>query len=561
MAIRPRRPRSSARRLALFACLLASLGSSARADRFRSDDPVRRDHDDLPIPKPGVIELSTTYDIIEHTFHHRPGRTIPKAVNVNTLGEVPDSSWFTNRPPLSIDELVRGPDTTAGPDTSQAWTVIAAKSGGITPGFTIRDARGDVYFIKFDPIRYPRLSSAADVITTKFFHAFGYNVPENHVAYFRRDWLQIAPEARVTLKGGRKRMMRPDDLDRILANVLRLPDGTIRCVASRRLAGEPLGPRKFHGTRGDDANDVFPHEHRRDLRGLRVFSAWLNHDDSRSVNSLDMYVGDEGRRHVKHYLIDFSSSLGSGSDARRQIAPQNPRAGNEYIIEKGPILKAAFSLGLWERPWRKVEYKVYPEVGRIEAEFFRPDRWKPEYPNPAFERMLPEDAFWAARVVARFGDEAVRALVHTGDFTDPEAERHLANTLIARRDKVLGHYLRQLNPLDGFRLAREGAASVLTFSHLGEQAKLGDPGGYEYQWFRFDNAADKAEPLADPARAGTASLPLPVTAGEYLMVRIRCLNEKEPGWREPVDVYLRGRGEPEIVGIERENRGGAGPAR
>ena len=28
--------------------------------------------------------------------------------------------------------------------------------------------------------------SHADVIVTKFFHAFGYLVPENHIAYFRK---------------------------------------------------------------------------------------------------------------------------------------------------------------------------------------------------------------------------------------------------------------------------------------------------------------------------------------------------------------------------------------
>ena len=52
---------------------------------------------------------------------------------------------------MSIEELVRGPNDGDGPDTDQAWTVIGGKSGGITPGFTMRDGRGDVYFVKFDP--------------------------------------------------------------------------------------------------------------------------------------------------------------------------------------------------------------------------------------------------------------------------------------------------------------------------------------------------------------------------------------------------------------------------
>jgi len=37
--------------------------------------------------------------------------------------------------------------------------------------------------------------------------------------------------------------------------------------------------------------------------------------------------GTTGPGHVRHYLIDFSSTLGSGSDTRRRIAPQDPRGG------------------------------------------------------------------------------------------------------------------------------------------------------------------------------------------------------------------------------------------
>ena len=50
-------------------------------------------------------------------------------------------------------------------------------------------------------------------------------------------------------------------------------------------------------------------------------------------------------------------------------------------------------------------------VGRLEAERFDPLKWKPEYPNPAFENMRPDDAFWAARIVSKFTDEAIRAVV------------------------------------------------------------------------------------------------------------------------------------------------------
>jgi hypothetical protein len=320
------------------AVLLLLTGPALHAQRYLPDDPLRTDRDDLPIPRPAEVELSTAYDVIEQTFRHRPHGPIPPAANVNTLGEVPDSSWFTNRAgarALSVEEIVRGPDRGSGPDTSRPWTVLAGKSQGITPGFTIRDARGAVYFVKFDRREYPHLSTAAEVISTALFHALGYFVPENHLTHFRREQLVIGEGAMVAVKGGPKRPMTPADLDVLLRNVAPEPDGTLRAVASLRLAGVPLGPHRYLGTRPDDPNDVFPHEQRRELRGLRVFAAWLNHDDSRGANTLDTYLGEEGRGHLRHHLIDFSSTLGAGSDAQRRIAPQNPRAGNEYILDWG----------------------------------------------------------------------------------------------------------------------------------------------------------------------------------------------------------------------------------
>jgi hypothetical protein len=535
------------RRAALAAAALGlALAAPARAQKFLPDDPLLRDPDDSVVDAPGEVELSTAYDVIEHTFHHRPHGAVGPARNVNTLGEVPDSSWFENRigvRDLSIDELVRGP--IVGDAPVGRWTVTSGKSQGITPGFTMRDEAGVVWFVKFDRAEYPVLSTGAEVIASRFFHAMGYFVPETRITYFRREELAIAPDAKVAVKGGPRQKMTPARLDLILARVKREADGTLRAVISRRLPGKPLGPHKYHGTRTDDPNDVFPHEDRRELRGLRVFSAWLNHDDSRSVNTLDMYVPPG---YVKHHLIDFSSTMGSGSDATRQIGPQNPRAGNEYVIDWGPIAKAAFTFGLAERPWRRVRYRPYPEVGNFEADFFDPDRWKPEYPNPAFERMRPADAFWAARIVARFSDEAVRAIVATGRLGNPEAEAHLADVLIRRRDKIVDRYFRALNPLDGFRVDQ----GALTFANLGLAAGLAAVEGYEHQWFRLDNATGQTTPLGEPARTADARIALPEGAPEYAMVRIRTHSAAVPAWRQAVDVFLRNGTTPVVVGVERE---------
>ena len=538
-------------------CLLPALpglaGQTGQAQKFYPDDPIQQDHDDLPIEKPATIELSSTYDVIENSFVNKVEGPIPRAVNVNTLGEVPDSSWFTNRigiRPMSIEELVRGPNRAGGPDLSEPVTIISGKVGGITPGLVVRDRRGNVYFLKFDPRARPNLSTGADVIGKLFFHAMGYNVPENHITYLRIDDFTIQPGAEVALSGGRRAPLDREYVELMLDGSAHHPDGSIRAVASLLVAGNILGPLTFYGTRSDDPNDIFPHQHRRELRGYAVFCAWLHHDDSRAINTMDTYVEAEtGGGYVRHYLIDFGSVLGSGSDVLRNIAPQDPRAGNEYLFEIPPMLKTAYTFGIWERPWMNVKYAYpqYAEIGRIESDFFQPEKWKPEYPNAAFQRMLPDDAFWAAKIVAQFSDEAIRGIVHRGDYLDPEAERFLADTIIRRRDKVVARYFTQINPLDSFRVV----GSRLEFRNLGVERGLAAAEAYQYEWFLFDNDTSALTPLTH-GEVGQTALPIPASDEPYLMVRIRTRSETVPRWWNAVDVYLR-RGEgTTVVGIERE---------
>src|SRR4030095_2825704 len=104
---------------------------------------------------------------------------------------------------------------------------------------------------------------------------------------------------------------------------------TYRALASRMVEGQVVGPFSYRGTRSDDPNDTIPHENRRVLRGLRVLSAWLNHQDTRSINTMDTLVTEDGRQYLKHYLIDFGSILGSAG-----YAPKEPWTGHEYFIAR-----------------------------------------------------------------------------------------------------------------------------------------------------------------------------------------------------------------------------------
>jgi hypothetical protein len=442
---------------------------------------------------------------------------------------------------MSTEELLRGPNTGVGPDPSQPWTIISAKFKGITPGFVIEDNKGDRYFIKFDPKGHPQMSTSAEVVSTKFFYAFGYNVPENYLTYVDRNKLSISPDAMMIVDKIRKRRMKQSDVDQIYKHIAWLEDGRVQAVASRVIPGDLIGTFLFNGTRTDDPNDIFPHEDRRELRGLRIFAAWLNHDELQTFNTLDSYIKQDSSTCLKHFFIDFNSTFGSAN-----IKPQDKKSGNEYFFESGPVFKSAYTLGLWDRPWRSIDYPEYPSIGRFESSYFEPEKWKPVYPNTAFSKMENEDAFWATRIVMKFTDEKVRALVSAGQYRDKEAEAYLIQTLLTRRDKIIRYYLDQLNPLDAFAVT----GGELTFKNLGIEAGISQKASYHYQWLRFDNAAGSSEAIGSPANSEAPSIKVPATGSEYMLVRINTVSQGHPNWEKSVDVYLRNNA---IVGIERVN--------
>src|SRR5678816_1752293 len=338
-------------------CAALTLTTRSATPVYFPDDPLQVDNDRaLDAGKAVRIEGSNAYDFAEQTFI-KPGdhRPIP-AVNVNTIDEVPDSSWFTNRigrRAMSIDEIVRGPNTLDAPNIDD-WPVVEGKSSGITPGYRVVAPDGRLYQVKFDPPSNPEMASGAEVIGAAFYHAIGYNVVQGYIVEIDPDKIVIAPNATTVDLRGRKVPITRTNVDRLLRVAAKLPNGKYRATLSRFADGKPLGYFKYYGTRPDDPNDIHPHEHRRELRASRVFAAWLNHDDSRGLNSLDMLERASGKAWVKHYMFDFGSIMGSGT-----VFAQKARAGNEYIFELKPGLLTALTFGLYLKPW--ITFR-YPDV-------------------------------------------------------------------------------------------------------------------------------------------------------------------------------------------------------
>jgi hypothetical protein len=534
----------------VLAVFVAAVSARGISPRFFPDDPIGEDPELQDAANASPVDLSETYDFVQNTFLHDADKTDQRAVNVNTIDEVPDSSWFTHRlgtaEVMSIDDIVRGPFKGLPPQPG-TWTVVGGKSEGISPGLTMKDSAGTLYFVKFDPKSNPEMASGAEAISTRFFHALGYNVPENYIVTVRREDLQISPEANIRDEHGRNRLMTAADVDAVLERVARRPDGAYRILASKGIPGTDLGPFRYYGTRSDDPNDIHPHEHRRELRGLRVSAAWLNHDDSRAINTRDFLQEAGGRRLLRHYLIDFGSTLGSGSTQAQGI-----RAGNEYIWEARPTLVTMLTLGFYVRPWLKVSYPDLPAVGRFEANYFRPERWKPEYPNPAFENARPDDLYWGARHVMAMTDEAILAVVKTAEYSDPEATAYLAQSLITRRDKIGQLWLNAVLPVEDFALSPSGA---LSFTNIAIDANVATRGeAYTIEWARFDNATGTATPVGTPqsTEALTSDAPAGALDGEFVQVRVTSKHSTHSGWSLPCRVVFRkGSAGWKVVGVER----------
>ncbi|MGE5814237.1 MAG: hypothetical protein ACM36C_07105, partial [Acidobacteriota bacterium] len=504
---RARRCRPVVRALAVIAVVsVTAVVTHTVTPKFYPDDPIRVDNDralDASMAKP--IEGSNAYDFVENTFFKSGDRRNIRAVNVNTIDEVPDSSWFTNRigvRDLPIDELERGPNHLDQVDID-GWPIVEGKSRGVTPGYRVKDPQGQLYQIKFDPPAHPEMGSGAEVIGAAIYHALGYNVVEGYIVEVDPSRIVISPDATFIGMDGREKRITRADVDRLLARAARSPNGKYRATLSRFAEGKPLGYFKYYGTRPDDPNDIHPHEHRRELRGSRVFAAWLNHDDSRGLNSLDMLEQSGGGAFVRHYMFDFGSIMGSGS-----TRAQAPRAGNEYIVEWKPGFLTLATLGAYIRPWALVHYPEVPKsVGRFEADFFDPPKWKPEYPNPAFDNMRPDDAFWAARLVARFSDAAIRAIVAKARYSEPGAAEYITKTLIARRDKVLNTWLTIVNPFVNVSVDSDG---VLTFGNAAIDAGVApDTATYELTWLTFDTATGTATPAGEVVHAREPRVVLP----------------------------------------------------
>lgn len=555
-----------------FSAALGIVGCGSREARFPLREPMLRDVD-LASVRVTCHEEPTTKDPHHVSCAPRPydspiywdggdnlffrplsdslGVVVgAESVDVNSLDEVPDSAWFTNRiDTIGAAELRRGACSDAqrlDPEHAAdgSWIIDKGKDSGYTRGFRVNIPGKGKYLIKAETIDLqPELQSAASLIGSAIHHAAGYYTSCEQVIWVRPSVFKLMPG--LTTRGNFTSAVPLDQraLERIFEKSPKR-GGLIRLGASAWIPGLAIGAYRFEGTRSDDPNDVVPHEDRRELRAMRLLAAWINRVDAREANTLDVWMADDARvsdsspGHVLHYQLDMSESLG-GEWAWDSISR---RLGHSYIIDYGDISIDLLTLGIRTSSWDRVERIPGHEIfGYFDVNNFVPEDWKAEYPNAAFSRMSERDGAWMARILARFTPEMVHALAEAGDFTDPSNATHLATVLQGRLERIVERYLTRLSPIANVRVQGDQVCAV----DLAERRKLRPPSQFRHR----ARLADGAELAVTKREGGALCVALP-HRGDAQVLRI-LVDDGVARGSLAVHVHdLGGRGF-QLVGLER----------
>jgi hypothetical protein len=465
-------------------CLLVACGGTHRVIIER---PSGRDNRPAPAPLPPAraADFGRARELVRHSIvgplqslfnspgvarrlAGRPG----EAYNVTAADEVAGDGWFVTR----VEDRLTPRDGEAIPDSTTPWTVVASYRAAGLLVLTLRDAGGRGYWLMFDAPESRERATTAAIVTAQLYRAAGYYVPTVVLLRFDPDRVLASM---------------PDSLRTALGELPRDNAGRIR-AAAHYVPGRRLGTFSFSGHRTDDPADSIPHEERRELRGLYVVTAWLNHTGLFRGTTLDVgVVGDTPA--VRHYLLGLESTLDAGSGGR----PKPARAGTEATWDAGKIASRLLTLGFFAVPWER------SAAGR-----FDPGHWRPSFPNTAFAQLTTRDGYWGAKRVGGISNAQIAAAVWAAQPNDSTHALALIAALQARRLATLRYWYGRVTPLDDPALDARGPARTLRFRDLEVGEGLATAGPRLYH-MRTSWPGDAARHSADLSADGRGTLDLP----------------------------------------------------
>ncbi len=527
-----------------------------------------KDDDRRSIEMPKVSEREIELDAVDSDVHRDMERLLSstgaftagyqdvvtggkqEALNVNNFDEVADSSWFQNRigrREMTIGEMVRGTEEAFKPGVAGPLEILSAKTEGVVPRIFVKEAGGRRFMLRFERPGLRGVGLGAEIVSSAILNAAGYNLPKDALIELDTSRLVLGKDAKTRDRYGEIRPMTDEDLKNIVAKITGGKKGLVRAVSSAFFKGEYIGPFDFSGRRRGDKNDRIPHQHRRELRGYQMFCALLNILLTSSSQTADIFLQtDGGKGYVEHYLFDLSSAFGgvgswfkASDDNEESVGARDTVTNFLTLGIKDPGLDAKGSAE---------EFK-FMGTGP-----FDPGKWSPRYNNEAFAHMTSRDAFWAARILMRFSDDAIAAIVDRAGFPDAKVRDYVKKSLIARRDAIGRYAFSGLNPLDGFAIAGDGGS--VSFSDLSVEYGFAKRDGTKYR-YSLESRMGRAV-LAPWAETRDARVAMPgdlvasMDPSRTYVLKIQTKRAGEEWWSSSVDVFLkRGDGGLDIQGIDR----------
>jgi hypothetical protein len=488
--------------LTLWLVACGSACSGYRPARFGARAPVAEVHDDAPVPVPRWRWVPEPVYLSE-VYLHRPLREAmdlspyPDAGDINSMDEVAHSTWFTPRTP-DVGSMARGPETSGPP--LPPFTVLPDPPMALAAGsFCILDSRGQRYEIGIDPQDRPEMRTAAAAIASRIFWALGYNTPPVSIVRARVEdfWRSEGASADVAamLDGG--------------------PKPSLRFYRLAALAWPPsvlLGYAPESGTRGDDRNDVVPHENRRTLRALKVFASWLALEGLGPSKTFDRYVGPPGEGHVVHYVVGLDAALGAANVVRATDPAPAEGGGSPFI--------RLLTLGLFPNPRPTPTQVDIKAIGEF-PEDVDPAAFAPPLPYEPADRLLGPDGYWAAKRLLSLSSTHLALAIAAGNFSDPRAQHAMQVALEARQKKVARYWFGRVTPIELLSLARTN----LALRDEAVQNGLAPPNVTDYRVDFLTSEGDRAEEaLVLHPQGSVLEVALPeraITVGrDYLIVKV-----------------------------------------
>lgn len=468
-----------------------------------------------------------------------------EALNTNNFDEVPDSSWFKNTigrydvSPEDITDILRDSDLKNVNFKLVINKIFLSKTHST---LIASDDQGNLYTLSLDAPGRAEITTAISLISNHIVGLAGYNVPQSAIAYVRKANLTLAKDAVQYNVLGKSRSATPKDLEEVLAEAGQAKSTTIRVLITKRPEGLFLGPFSFSGTKSSDSNDIIPHEHRRELRGFRIIASFVDYTTAIESHTADFFIETHGfDGYTKHYICNIESMSYEANRAASELARVY---GDEINLmrteDPTEILEAA----------NKARQKKTDKIMLVSSENFNPAAWHPTFENEAFSNLTYRDAIWGTKIVQRFSDKLIEAIVAEAKLSNPKLVLTITNLLKQRRNKIVEVWFSKLPPLDQFELTSNGTERfILSFKDLSPHPDT------RYRFRVMDDLGKRI--LQDWRETTDTKLVIGIDAtskikqGKLMKIIIEGKKPDSKFWGPSVDVYMKKEPEPIIWGIIR----------